>query len=439
MVTDMIEDNGSRICGSIMKFPRGVNPASEYSEPVSATSTIRDNSNNAPRLSTDPGYMFHNQYGRGGGGYLAKRIMMYGGAFRPPIYTQEQLLPLSRQPRVRTSCVTHPEMISYSAERTSDIDLKKIIHDAVLEPEIHPTLTRHIESPQTQYTTDDFIQDNLLATNVTSGVRARDITLQTNQQCFGTTKIDPLSAYAYTQPCSDKITRDTMLYVMEKPGMQYVHDKLVNACVTPNISGIDREGDKTLVKTYVIEYPRAVRDVVCAPNTSCDVASTMCENPHTLASFVKDDVLNTFNVDSGVYGSGVQAQHLSDAVDHALIKTRDQSDIVYAPAYSQLKGGYEKDVYLHNNAPGRQLEIRQYATNTNLVSENVDEYSITQREAKLQPKVCANQGIENVGYKPRLLQNDGCNYNASCQINDGLMKNDVKRVHFDRNEPLVYG
>lgn len=474
MVTDMIEDNGSRICGNIMKFPRGVNPAAEYTLPVDlikssgvgSTSTIRDNSNNPPTFRSDPGYRFHSQYGRGSGGYSARRIMMYSGAFRPPIYTQEQLLPLSRQPRIRTSCVTHPEMINYSASPLeNNLDLQKNIKPVVLQAPIDPTLKYIIEKNQKQHNIEDFIQDKLLAQDVTSGVRPRDITLKENLKCFGTTKIDPTTAYANTRPCSEGITRDTMLYVFQKPGMNYVRDVLLKSHVTPNISGISKEGESKISNNYTLTYPRAIKDIVCAPRMS---ALLTTDEPDNINNFIKPEVLNAHDVmgmpqldnivaynildknildtakyinddiihntvDAGYGGSHYTSNYIDDMTDYGQIKVNN--DMLYVPAYSQKIGNGERDVYVHNNNPGRNIDIVQYETNSAICKNVSDDYLNTNRRVKLLPKISPNDGFENVGCKPSLINNmDSCSIQH--QINNGQFKNRVKRVHFER-EPII--
>lgn len=466
IVTDMVEDNGSRICGNIMKFPRGVNPASEYTLPQSQTvgnSTIRDNSNNPLTLRTDPGYQFHSQYGRGSGGYSARRIMMYGGAFRPPIYTQEQLLPLSRQPRIRTSCVTHPEMINYSASPLeNNLDMQKNVKDVVLQAPIDPTLKYVIERNQKQHNTEDFIQDKLLSQDVTSGVRPRDITLKENLKCFGNTKINPTKAYAYTRPCSNGITRDTMLYVMEKPGMNYVHDVLLKSSVTPNISGINKDGEHTLGNQYTLTYPRAIKDVVCAPRMH---AMLSVDEPDNINSFIKSEVLNSHDVtclpvldnvvaynildknaldtnkfihdeiihnsaDAGYGGSNYISRHIDDVADYSQIKVNN--DVTYVPAFTNKLSDIEKDIYMHTNQPGRNIDIVQYETNS-AISKNVeDDYLNTNRQFKLTPKISPNDGFENVGFKPKTgLNMESCSIQS--QIANDSLKNKIKRVQFDRN------
>lgn len=472
MVTDMIEDNGSRICGEIMKFPRGVNPAAEYTEPITGTnnsvgntSTIRDNSGNPLTLRSDPGYMFHDQFGRGSGGYLARRIMMYSGAFRPPIYTQEQLLPLSRQPRVRTSCVTHPEMIDYT-NRTNNIDLQKIIRDVIIKPPIDPTLARVIERSQEQHPTRDYIQeDKLLARDVSSGMRPRDITLKDNFKCFGQTKIDPTSAYAYTQPCSNTITRDTMLYVMEKPAKNYVREKLLHSNVVPNASGITKEGESKIGTNYTITYPRAVKNIVCPPRMHAMLPG---EQPVELHSFVRDNVLKTYNVvntphlqdiaahnildthqidtdkyihdtilrqniDSGISGSNIVLNN-NNSNDNSQIKLN--TDMLYVPAHSQKTGLADKHEYIHTNKPGKKINIRQYETNAPKTGTVHDEYVNTQRRVRLQPKLSTMGSFDNVGYIP-ISNNGQTTGGIKNKISDGKLQNKIKQVHFERN-PVIH-
>lgn len=504
IIVDMEEDNGSRICGNILKFPRGVNPAAEYTEPlphngVGSNSTIRDNSNNPPTFRSDPGYGFHSQFTRGSGGYLSRRLMMYHGAFRPPIYTQEQLLPLSRQPRIRTSCVTHPEMISY-AERPCDIDMGKTLKEYVLQPQIDPSVKYTIEESNQVHRTGDFIQDVILNKNVSSGMRTRDLTLQENQKCLGVTRIDPTTAYAYTQPCSDKITRDTMLYVMENPGMNYVRNDLLRGQVLPNASYMDKEGDTRLDKTnYILEYPRAVRDVVCpvsdvngvkttqpaikadfflkenytnpsnvvanpirnyiqsadnqdktsyfikddalnvydvvnAPRLNNVVARNIIDgNTLDTQKFVRDDVLYSYDVDAGYGGSNCVAKNLDDTADMSQVKLC--YDTLHADAVSQKLGTCSRTNYVHTNKSGKRKALRQFQQEAPRTTAIADEYTITQRGARLPYKLSVNDSVDNVGYRPQTSDK----YVPVNVVNkDDGMRDRLRRVRFARDEKIEY-
>lgn len=278
MIVDMIEDNGDRICGSIMKFPRGVNPAGEMADPLLTSkernATIQNNSNNAVRPSTDPGYRFSSQFGRGSGGYLARRIMMYAGAFRPPMYTVEQLAPLSRQPRLRTSCITHPEKINYTAsplESSADY-AKSIRKDLAQFDAVAPCVDVRERSGQYNLQPMDYIQDEpIQIANVTAGLRPRDLTIQENQVCRPVTELQPTTAYANTSRCSEKITRDSMMYAYQKPPQNEVHEQILKSYVNPRFQLGDRDAntiDTTNISHFIMDYPKAsAGQVVSAPGT----------------------------------------------------------------------------------------------------------------------------------------------------------------------------
>lgn len=565
MYTDMIEDNGSRICGEIMKFPRGVNPAAEYTEPIPTTSsdigytsTIRSNAGNPPTFRSDPGYKFRSQYGRGSGGYLARRIMMYGGAFRPPIMTQEQLLPLSRQPRIRTSCVTHPEKIDYSVSSgCSNIDIGRNIKEYVIQPSCEGTVKNVIEmSGQENQDISNFIQDKLLSENVNSGVRTMDLTLQENFKCKAVTDIKPTTAYAYTPKCTEKFTRDTMLYTFHKP-TGYVHDKLLHSNVVPNVKFNESNNiyssepnsfirddllcsnitpnptynendniyqmsdvnpfvhdellhmndvipnikymehdsvniDNANTKKYILEYPRAVTDVVCAPTQSMIMGpneieakfylSDTCAPTDVIAhptmhkyvlndnqnvtNFVKDDVLNSYNVvgapvldsiyaynlvdnnqvnthqyvhsdilqsedvHSGLYGSNRISKKIDESADLSCIKTLENN--LHVDAITS-KSSIDKHVYMHKKDDcGKRRQIKQYFKDSYKTNFNVDDPNLQKRNVNLRPKIDMSEySITNNGYRPQSADKYEP-LNVQSQINDNEFQNRIKKIKLDR-------
>lgn len=505
MVEEMIEDNGNRICGEIMKFPRGVNPASEYTESIQnivrlpgSNSTIRDNSNNPLTFQTDPGYGFHSQFGRGSGGYLARRIMMYGGAFRPPIMTQEQLLPLSRQPRVRTSCITHPEKINFRATcGQTNLDYSKHIKEYVLQPDCQPTIKKIVEKVEQCEDVDKFIQDKLLLENVNAGMRPRDLTIQENFKCPAVTNIKPTTAYAYTTPCTENITRDSMLYVMEKP-TSFIKDELLQGSILPNARYMEKYGvgvDNTNVDKWILEYPRksAGEPIVCAPRHSGLLPATemdakfylhdvptcakdvvtnptqhkqVLENDRNVVNFVRDDVLNAFdvigvptldgviaynildncNVDvdkyinhdiinydthAGIHGSNKITKRLDDAADCSNVKIIDNH--IHADASTQLTS-VDKNIYMHSrDKMGKQRSIRQFSQNAGHSTNKFDDPQNYQRRVKLPPTLDLSEySVSNVGYKPQTADN----YHVmpvTNQIKNGDFKDCVKSIYYSRN------
>ncbi len=101
-ITEWIGNSGDRICEGINKFARGVNPmvSVSYSNYGTNGGQMRDGSG---RIGTDQGpiSIVGNQ------SYLPYRVNREG-AFRPPIIPPQELLPLSRLPRLPFSYSTNP-------------------------------------------------------------------------------------------------------------------------------------------------------------------------------------------------------------------------------------------------------------------------------------------------------------------------------------------
>ena len=135
-LNEMFYHSGDRFAENINVFARGVNP------------------------------MVSVQYGNvngGGSGKLPYRIMN-GGAFRPPELRQEQLLPLSRQPRLPTKVESQKGYIDYTKSALCDSQPKihrQIVQDKI-EGFIPPTKTMKIDKPVKEHFVVSYIVENPL-------------------------------------------------------------------------------------------------------------------------------------------------------------------------------------------------------------------------------------------------------------------------------------
>ena len=100
-IIDEIGGSGNRICEAINHYARGVNPmvSVQYSN-------TGYGGNGTSSIGTG------GKCGTNAQAFLPYRIMN-GGAFRPPIQRQEDLLPLSRLPRLFTCADTNKQLIDY--------------------------------------------------------------------------------------------------------------------------------------------------------------------------------------------------------------------------------------------------------------------------------------------------------------------------------------
>lgn len=159
-ITQMIDEAGDRIGEMIKPYARGTNPfvAVSYS----------NNANNA-------GQRVNNS--RTGGGtnseaFLPYRIMRHG-AFRFPVKTQRELLPLSRLPRTATSMLSNPMMVDFSKKAmcpTTD-ERTKQVKSQVLRTCVRPTAIFNISTPISEpYDTRNHVKD-LMNVSAESGLQ----------------------------------------------------------------------------------------------------------------------------------------------------------------------------------------------------------------------------------------------------------------------------
>lgn len=157
-ITGWIDDSGDRICEGVSRFSRGVNPmvSVSYSNYNAGT-----NSNpltySAKTEASLPYKAFDN------------------GAFRPPVQSPQDLLPLSRLPRNRTSVLSNPEFPNYLKKMENPLDLRPVKKE-VLHTNVRPSAYMRVDLPRCAPTdVMDNIKDQLIIP-VTAGVRTGDIT-----------------------------------------------------------------------------------------------------------------------------------------------------------------------------------------------------------------------------------------------------------------------
>ena len=124
---------GDRFAENINVYARGVNPmvSVEYGNVNGGQGA---NATNIASL-------------RGAPGKLPYRILDKG-AFRPPILRMEQLLPLSRQPRLVTQCLTSKQFVDFSKKMLCPQQKGyREVKDSIFTVQVEPTRTMNIAQP----------------------------------------------------------------------------------------------------------------------------------------------------------------------------------------------------------------------------------------------------------------------------------------------------
>ena len=170
-ITEMIDDSGNRVSEAIQVYPRGINPS------VSVSYSNYGNNGGQGQAGHLTGLNTMSTSGRQA---TLPYTIMRDGAFRPPVRRQEDLLPLSRQPRVWFSAFAQPGFADFSRKmRTCGTaeNTKEVITNTI-KAEIRPTAVYKLERPLEAPRDVKHKIQTAMHIPVHSGMRTRDITQQ---------------------------------------------------------------------------------------------------------------------------------------------------------------------------------------------------------------------------------------------------------------------
>jgi hypothetical protein len=154
-ITGWIDDSGDRICEGISKYSRGINPMVSVSY-----SNYNAGTNGSPLT-----------YSNKTEAKLPYKAMD-NGAFRPPILTQEDLLPLSRLPRNRVSVMANPEFPNYLRKVENPVEFRAVKKE-ILQTSIRPTTYMKMDYNPCYINETNFIKDSVIIP-ITAGIRTMD-------------------------------------------------------------------------------------------------------------------------------------------------------------------------------------------------------------------------------------------------------------------------
>ena len=317
-ITSMIDDSENRACEAILPFARGVNPM---------VSVSYNNVGNNGGQNSGGVYGNSNIGGAGGmniGGqtqsYLPYRVMK-DGAFRPPIMSQAELLPLSRLPRVWTTAFTKPGFVDFSKKMKScgTAENTKEVKTTKLQTSIRPTAVYKIETPLKEpFEVKYMIQPTLKKSYITT-VSSTDRTTQV--------VINPVK----------NINRDN-----------------IHSFAQSNIQNIRHIDNNDFNPQRYLQDTNA-HDVYTNINDRKNYTNNNEFNPER---YIQDSNSHEVNTNMGAH---IQVSSIEDIFDLSNVKTKDAINI---NCNSQLSG-HEKVDYIHSNI---ELErtLPNYNASTNI-------------------------------------------------------------------------
>jgi hypothetical protein len=223
-ITEMIDDSGNRACEAINVYARGVNPFVSVS------------------------YSNHGNNGgqRSGGisdGGISQAFLPYtvakDGAFRPPVIMPEELIPLSRQPRVWTKALSNPgfPMFNKRIKNCGTAETTREVKSSVLQGCVRPTATYKIQTPIVEpFEVKYVIQPNIKVSGH-SGIRTMDRTTQHVKIPTKEIERNKILAFAKSNLKGDKYVNNSKLetdrYTQDINTSEVVSNPASNINVTP--------------------------------------------------------------------------------------------------------------------------------------------------------------------------------------------------------------
>ena len=108
--------------------------------------------------------------------FLPYRVAV-DGAFRPPVKSQAELLPLSRQSRVWTSQNTTPGFVDFTKKlrECGDSSNTRQIQKDTIKTFVRPTEYKRVEKPIDKPNETKYSIQKAMNLHINSGMRTRDI------------------------------------------------------------------------------------------------------------------------------------------------------------------------------------------------------------------------------------------------------------------------
>jgi hypothetical protein len=350
-ITEMIEDSSDRACEAITHYARGQNPSVSVSY-----------SNHG----SNQGGMAGMRANGGTEAFLPYRVMR-DGAFRPPVMRQEQLMPLSRQPRIWTTAFTQPGFCDFSKgenRRGTAAELREV-KENIFNINVRPTAVYKIEKPQERPFEVKYVIQNPVKTSAFSGMRTRDITQRHNVTPTSGSLISGEDVLRVSQRVNASGGRSAAPTEGVRGHVQtsaHLHDSLLNASATTNKGDA---GSHFVGGVNKMDTERFTRDEALQVSATANHSDLARHVPGTTSIDVERYTHENVAHSSVVASRSDKKQYTSieDVLDTAVVGSSARASALVIPHATQKKG-YDKTEYIHKEKVGeRNLPVFDATTN----------------------------------------------------------------------------
>ena len=357
-ITSMIDDSGDRFCEAIQVYARGVNPMVSVS--------YSNMGNNGGQRSG----------GLKVGGQTQARLpytVNNDGAFRPPVRRQEDLLPLSRMPRVWTTAFSQPGFSDFSKKIKScgTAETTKEVKNSLMNVCARPTAVYQIETPLVEPFEVKYVIQPTIKTSGHSGIRTMDHTSQFVQE--PTKEVNYNNMHAFV---SSNLTDNKYVNNSEMNPERYLQDPVHNSAAT-----------------------------------------NLGKNIHKLVSHDKDIELKRtmpeHSAHTNIGAEYLQFNSLEDVIDMTDVKVKDLRNV----SYQAPKSGNEKVTYLNDKIELKR-SMPEHSARTN-IGKNIHKVISHEKERELERNTPLTSFSINPVSKGNNIDISSREYNLAPKINAG--------------------
>ena len=435
-ITQLVDDSGDRICDGINVYARGVNPMVSIS--------YDNNSNNAGIAGNATSFSNRTQA-------RLPYPAFEGGAFRPPIYTQRDLLPLSRLPRAWFGTVATPGFADFSKTQQKPNDYRAI-KDILNIYDVKPNQTTNIEKPLIEnFKMLNTINDKHININGDSGFQSTYLSNYTkeNADIYKGINEDNLNVFAQSN-----IGQDTFSHNLEGMNIdknRYIQNHLNHEAFSnisqnnaQNLNNINMNTSKYLQNVSNIEavsniskntaqnlsnismdtskYLQNVTNIEAVSNISSDISKKSLEELYDGGRVTVKDNMIQYSKDSGISPGYT---FLNEIAQPVLEMRNPQFEVQSQMSDSRVHKRIDHDNELQFD---RNTPLTSFNTNVTKL-EDFNSINMSSRDYHRLQQSLTKGSFNNTGNKPTIERIDMINVRES---DKDKLRNRVNQNQFNR-------
>ena len=363
-ITAMIDDATDRACETIRQYSRGVNPS------------VSVQYNNSKAMNGNTFQSGNNQ------AFLPYRIAR-DGAFRAPVRTQYDLLPLSRQPRIWTSSFSNPGFADFSKKAINQgtAETTREVRNSTLNVSARPTAVYKIATPLDKPYEVKYVIQPTLQKSAQTQIRTTDRTVQNVLE--PTKEINKNINHAFAQSNvsdnnkfinknrlnTDKYIQDTNAHSVDTiKGSNYIQigslDDFIDMGNVRTKDAVNIDYQTQLKGNEKTEYIHG--DLFQERNLPYYSAESNMKGDSNQVTYIHDDmelerVLPYYSAESNMKGDSNQVTYIHNDMELDRV-------LPYYSAESNMKGDSNQVTYIHDDMELDRV-LPYYSADSNIKGE----------------------------------------------------------------------